>query len=522
MKRSLIFLVFLALLTPAKTYSQNGIGFPDSISSNVIWFELVIDSISNPITDSFTVEFWFRHNSIHIPGLSTTGNFIRVEAFDDYLWGVNGFSLRSFYDGLGYSQGFLNCFGNCDGTGLNKPSQDTLWHHIAGVNRGDSLFLFVDGLLASSDTIRYGCAETNTYGFQIIGASTEIDQLRIWNSVRTPAQILSFKDSCISYHPNLVHLAPFESLVGSDSVQDLSDNRQIGYLAPSQFGYGPSKPFWVKGVKCTGCDHGLDTSYIFEDTTICQDSSINIYGTQFSNVQSSFSHTTNLSGLACDSIITTNVNVISNWTNIIQTLCLGDDLALPNGDTVYDIQGYYTDSILWIDRGCPHTIALQLDVDSAVNDSVSVNNYTLTSHAGTQNSFQWLDCNNGMMIIPGAVNRSYTPGPAGSYSVLITTPRGCVDTSECVSVPHVGIEGSILSEEIRIFPNPVRDYLHLILENDLELDLSIRDLRGKNVIIGTWFSGGRIELDLTSLVSGVYFLELCSRDQKQVLKILKQ
>ncbi len=536
MKRSVLPILFILLFFfSEKSQSQNAIRFPDDTVTFIHWMDFYMDTAASlgnlpvPISDSFTIETKFRH--LRNPGQNQSfglGNpwikgkdFLRIQAiFDDALSGyINGFLFGTYADSLGVFSRYTQCFTNCEGLGGSINIQDTGWHHIALVNRGDSLFKYVDGVLFFKKAIVIGLHEENNVGFSIYGRNTEIDQVRIWNVPRTTTEINTFKDSCISYHPRLVKHLPFESFIGTDSVEDMADFSQNGYFS-NYWGAGPL-PQWAKGVDCLGCDYGLNTSHIIEGTTICQDSSISIYGTQFSAVQSSFSHTTYLAGLACDSIITTDVKVISNWTNIFQTLCLGDDLALPNGDTVYNVQGYYTDSIHWIDRGCPHTIALQLDVDSPVNDSVSVNSYTLTSHAGTQNSFQWLDCNNGMMIIPGAVNRSYTPGPAGSYAVLITTPRGCADTSECVSVPHVGLEGSIFSE-IRIFPNPVDDYLYLSSENDLDLDLSIRDLRGKNVIKGTWFSEGRIALNLKSLASGVYFLELRSRDQKQILKILKE
>jgi PKD repeat protein len=44
-------------------------------------------------------------------------------------------------------------------------------------------------------------------------------------------------------------------------------------------------------------------------------------------------------------------------------------------------------------------------------------------------SYQWLDCNNGMAVIPGATAQSYTASANGNYSVQVTQSN-CTDTSE--------------------------------------------------------------------------------------------
>ncbi|HRS38847.1 MAG TPA: hypothetical protein P5292_06670, partial [Bacteroidia bacterium] len=67
-------------------------------------------------------------------------------------------------------------------------------------------------------------------------------------------------------------------------------------------------------------------------------------------------------------------------------------------------------------------------------------------------TYQWVDCGLGYMILPGDTSAVLHPLNDGDYA-LIATLDGCTDTSACVVFRHSGI-ATTSSAYIRIFPNP--------------------------------------------------------------------
>ena len=74
-----------------------------------------------------------------------------------------------------------------------------------------------------------------------------------------------------------------------------------------------------------------------------------------------------------------------------------------------------------------------------------------------------------------------------------------------------------------IYPNPSQDIIHLNSDLNNDVDINLKDLKGRvvyhqlNIKINNNYS-----LDLRNLTSGVYFLEiLITKNQKQVYQIQK-
>ena len=84
-----------------------------------------------------------------------------------------------------------------------------------------------------------------------------------------------------------------------------------------------------------------------------------------------------------------------------------------------------------------------------VSASQSGNTVIADSVADT---YQWVDCGLGYMILPGDTSAVLHPSNDGDYA-LIATLDGCTDTSACVVFRHSGI-ATTSSAYIRIFPNP--------------------------------------------------------------------
>ena len=130
------------------------------------------------------------------------------------------------------------------------------------------------------------------------------------------------------------------------------------------------------------------------------------------------------------------------------SICAGDKLVV--GDSTYTVSGTYV-NVLKAVNTCDSTVTSYLTVNS-VDKTVTVVIGSILSNA-TNSTYQWVNCTNGNVIIPGATGQSYTVTASGNYAVIVTTGN-CSDTSECTHVVAVGIDQYTISNALSVFPNP--------------------------------------------------------------------
>lgn len=125
---------------------------------------------------------------------------------------------------------------------------DGNWHHIAAVYDGSDKIIYVDGIEVArrnnahsgialgSGALRYGFigdgSEANTFngGRNNRYYDGLVDEVRIWNDVRTPAEIFAFRDTCLTgLEANLEVYYNFNE-DGGTSISDLSGNGADGTL----------------------------------------------------------------------------------------------------------------------------------------------------------------------------------------------------------------------------------------------------------------------------------------------------
>jgi subtilisin-like proprotein convertase family protein len=135
---------------------------------------------------------------------------------------------------------------------------------------------------------------------------------------------------------------------------------------------------------------------------------------------------------------------------------------------------------------------------------------------------QWLDCSTEPpTAISGATSPTYNlTSESGSYALQVST-GGCVKTSPCVVIDISSIE-SFGMNGVSIFPNPVTQSVFVSWNNqDLKMDeIKLYDASGKLVLVVPAALDG-VEIDVQFLSSGMYYLELHSKDQIQYFKVLK-
>jgi hypothetical protein len=170
---------------------------------------------------------------------------------------------------------------------------------------------------------------------------------------------------------------------------------------------------------------------------------------------------------------------------------------------IYTQSGIYSDT-LQNATGCDSIITTNLTI-IPVNATITIGNGSLTCNQPNA-SYQWLNCNNGLTPIPGAVGQSYTPAVGGTFAVAATY-QGCVDTSVCVTVSFTGLTEA-WDQHLLIFPNPVHDALNLQLETTSKAQTyHIFNINGQHKKSGILL-GTQSTINVSDLSDGLYYLSI--------------
>ncbi len=161
-----------------------------------------------------------------------------------------------------------------------------------------------------------------------------------------------------------------------------------------------------------------------------------------------------------------------------------------------------------------------------IDTSVTTSSDSLISNSvGSSYSFQWVNCDNGYAPLPNETNRILAPNTTGNYA-LIVSRLGCSDTTSCftvnININTTNLEEDLPNNEFIIFPNPASDHINVVsdqLFNDISL--TIFNSKGQVVKSRKFSTLKEIQFNITSLESGIYFLELKGDDfiQKQPIVI---
>ncbi|MFT4601578.1 MAG: hypothetical protein ACI857_001761, partial [Arenicella sp.] len=169
---------------------------------------------------------------------------------------------------------------------------DDAWHHIAVTYDGTSLasgvVMYIDGVASPNIIIADNLTATvvSTANFKIGDRSTtalpftgNIDDVRVWNTTRTPAEILANMSACLTgAELNLLALYDFEDGAPSATLTDLTINGFDGSLLPLM---DPIND-WVAGLACpVPCSITDQTITQTDFTAICSADTIATIGSEF-------------------------------------------------------------------------------------------------------------------------------------------------------------------------------------------------------------------------------------------------
>ncbi len=223
-----------------------------------------------------------------------------------------------------------------------------------------------------------------------------------------------------------------------------------------------------------------------------------------------------VNGFALSGTTSNFVSGVSRVTPVSDTMCAGDTYSLA-GQT-FTQAGEYTIFTGGGPESCDSAIALSLAVE-AVDNGISQIGATFTATDSTA-TYQWVNCA-GYVAVAGQTSRSFTATANGSYAVIVTTSRGCSDTSVCLPIATISVEETSLAAHVRVFPNPGRVLAFEINDAPAALELEIRSVTG-SLLQQQKLENGSYQFDNDAWPAGVYLLQFRSKGIFYTTRWVKQ
>ncbi|MEX1003122.1 MAG: T9SS type A sorting domain-containing protein [Crocinitomicaceae bacterium] len=266
-----------------------------------------------------------------------------------------------------------------------------------------------------------------------------------------------------------------------------------------------------------GCDSivtlnlTITNSASVTDSVIACDSYTWIDGNTYTASNSTATHTyTDTNGCA----ITATLNLtLNNSVSATDTQIACSSYTWIDGNT-YTADNNTATHTLVSSTGCDSLVTLDLTInDIDVSTTLNTNIISANESGAT---YQWLDCNDNYAVIIGETDQSYTALSNGDYAVVVTNIN-CTDTSACVNISGLGIDGNDSKTGVAVYPNPTSSSIEIFLsEHFIGKTFWLFDGAGKIVMKGACNNKSMI-LDLSHLESGIYYLKV----EQSFIKISK-
>jgi hypothetical protein len=292
-----------------------------------------------------------------------------------------------------------------------------------------------------------GCDSVITTTLTTIGSSSSITDVTICqgDSVRLPNNTYVFASG--SYPVSISSSFGCDSLITTNvTVNPISTGSESATICSGDVYFLPDgSSATTAGIYTTiltnsvGCDSIVTTtlnvnmpSTATVQTTICAGSSVTL--ANGITVTSAGTYTTIIPNyLGCDSVITTIVNVVNSTSSTVsQTICMGDNVTLPDGSVVTPIvTGNYTTTLPNANaNGCDSIITTHVIVKSL---PTLITNVTQIRCFGDVASVIRTGTGG---LIPYVYNNTPTASLApGNYLYTVTDANGCKDSAQVTIDP---------------------------------------------------------------------------------------
>ncbi len=137
---------------------------------------------------------------------------------------------------------------------------------------------------------------------------------------------------------------------------------------------------------------------------------------------------------------------------------------------------------------------------------------------GAFSSYQWRL--NGSDI-PGATGNTYTTTANGSYTVNVTSDKGCQGSSAAFSHTLTSLRDPALLSQIKIYPKPAATLLHIY--TPIAVSFDICSMEGKVLSNGQIAQGSHV-INISGLAGGIYLIRITDKDNHllKTEKLVKQ
>ena len=527
---------------------------------------------TNTAANDFTIEAW----------VYPQGNALSRVLFSQYTTSnIVSFTLSSTNSVYLYVVSGSNTYGKL--TYASLPANQ--WSHVAITWKASTKVttIYFNGI-AQNGTTSIGTTSMGTNSVMTLGARSDagggqffkgaLDDVRIWNHIRTNCEILANKNTSLSGTENgLVSLYTFNQGSGGQTNTPITTLTNEVAAAPTgtltNFALTGSTSNWITSAAAIS-QQGLQTAItVYQSVSLCSGGSYTFPdGTTQNNITSSVSHTSSFtasnlcdsavvtaitvlptyaaqqnvqvcsgSGYTfpdgttqnnltspvshishftsvslCDSSITTVVSILAPYATQQQAqVCYGASYTFPDGTTQNNITAASShDSQLSAINGCDSIVTTQVTVN-AINTAVTQNGTQLS--AVGSGTYQWINCATSSPIL-GANSQSYTATSNGSYAVVVTSGN-CSDTSACYQIGSLSID-EFQQYGISLYPNPNDGKFVVSLTDETpNVELKIVDVSGKVLVTRFYAQAKHISMDL-NMPAGLYWLvvRLSTGDQK--------
>lgn len=399
------------------------------------------------------------------------------------------------------------------------PSTNSI--NLTGCNvvvNGDTLFN--DGIYTQFFINSVGCDSVLTINLSSSSTNTIVNNTVCGSSYTFNNQ---------TYNSSGVYTQNYTNVIGCDSILTLNltlnplsyDTLTVSecgfYFYNNQF-YFTSGMYNDTLINSIGCDSiftlnlTINPTYNLSDT-INTCGPITYNGNSYTVSGNYLNTFTTVNG--CDSIVNLVLNITPPITGTYsQTSC--GPISL-NGIT-YTTSGNYS-QLLTNTQGCDSTLNITLTINYILTNVTQSGNI-LSAIAAPPATYQWITCDP-IATIPNAISQIYI-APYGLFAVIISE-NGCSDTSECLGVFPDAINDINIFESMKLYPNPASNILNIEFTKSIaKMNLIIKSISGQKLLESTITNQQSIQLPVSNLANGIYFVEFNDGKNKSTIKFIKE
>ena len=191
-------------------------------------------------------------------------------------------------------------------------------------------------------------------------------------------------------------------------------------------------------------------------------------------------------------------------TRLLIILCFG--ILNINAQTTYDLNWF---------TGIGSNVDLTIDIGDTVKWTWTSSNHTVTSLPGSVETFD------SGQLMPSGSTYSYTFTLEGANPYYCDF-HGASSMSGTITVQNsLGLENEPFNT-FKFFPNPSNSLINLIFpQYIIEGNVSVIDISGKKLISKSLNDKKNLELDVSNLFQGIYFIKVKSGTDSETKQFVK-